>query len=350
MRNKQPEGRWAGIDLTKALAICAVLLIHCSADHFACHQVGSPRWLAAAFYGCVSRWAVPVFLLCSGALMNGPERELPLGKLFGKYLLRLASSLAVWSVFYEGCRLWLSRGSAPMGDLIRQAGRNLLCGTTYYHLYYFWLVFALYLALPLTRLIARHAPTAELRYLLTLWLFSGGVLQFLQYFWPFSQMRASLLYLMIPSAALGPGLGLLGWYLYQHPPKRWYPPLLLFLLSFGVSFLGTWRRSAAAGALEPLYLDGMGLFSLLMAIGIFRFCQWAGDRRRELPGAVRFVSQASFCVYLVHPFFQALAKPAFFLTLPVYFAVPAQAALLLVLSLGAYWVLRRVPVVSRWLI
>ena len=31
-------------------------------------------------------------------------------------------------------------------------------------------------------------------------------------------------------------------------------------------------------------------------------------------------------------------------------AVPAQAALLLALSLGAYWVLRRIPVVNRWLI
>ena len=89
---------------------------------------------------------------------------------------------------------------------------------------------------------------------------------------------------------------------------------------------------------------------LVMAVGLFRLCQWAGAHWTGMPGAVRFVSSASFCVYLVHPFFQALAKPAFFLTLPVYCAVPAQAALLLALSLGAYWVLRRIPVVNRWLI
>lgn len=342
--------RSLGIDLTKALAICAVLFIHCSADHFACHEVGSLRWTAAAFYGCVSRWAVPVFMLCSGVLMNDTGRDLPLKKLFGRYLLRLAASLAVWAAFYEVCRLWLSRGTAPLGALVRQACQNLLYGTTYYHLYYFWFVFALYLALPLTRLIARHASEAELRYLLAVWLFAGGVLQFLRYFWPFSQMGSSLLYLMIPGAALCPGLGLLGWYFYQHPPKKWYPALLLFLLGFGVTFSGTLRRSIAAGGLEPLYLDGMGLFSLMMAAGIFRLCQWAGEHWRTMPGAVRFLSSASFCIYLIHPFFQALAKPSFFLSLPVYYAVPAQAALLLVLSGAAYCVLRRIPVVNRWLI
>ena len=350
MKEQARNSRSAGIDLTKALAICAVLLIHCTANHYACHEVGSPRWLAADFYGSVSRWAVPVFMLCSGALMNGPERDLPLRKLFGRYLLRLAASLTAWAVFYELLRLWLSRGSAPVGELIQRMGQNLLYGNTYYHLYYFWFVFALYLALPLTRLLARHASEGELRYILAVWLLGGGVLQFVRYFQPVAGMHSSLLYLLIPGPILCPGLGLLGWYLYRRPPKRWYPAALTFLLGFAVTFLGTWRRSAAIGELDQFYLDGLGLFVLVMAVGLFRLCQWAGAHWTGMPGAVRFVSSASFCVYLIHPYFQALAKPAFFLTLPVYCAVPAQAALLLALSLGAYWVLRRIPVVNRWLI
>ena len=73
MKDNKRGGRSGGIDLTKALAICAVLFIHCTANHYACHNVGTPRWLAADFYGSVSRWAVPVFMLCSGALMNRPD-------------------------------------------------------------------------------------------------------------------------------------------------------------------------------------------------------------------------------------------------------------------------------------
>jgi len=350
MEKKISSRRDGSIDLVKALAICAVLCIHCSANHFANYQVGSVHWLITDFFGSVSRWAVPAFLLCSGALMNDPDRDVPLGKLFSRYLLRLAASLAAWAVFYELLRMFFARGTAPLGQLALQAGENLLYGNTYYHLYYFYFVFALYLALPLTRLAARCASEAELRYIVGVWLLSGGVLRFLQYFWPFSQMHASLLYLVMPAAFLCPGLGLFGWYLRRHPPKGWLGPLLTFLAGFAVTFLGTWRRSARSGELNQFYLDGFSLFILVMAVGIFRLCQWRSAQWAEIPQPVRFLSSASFCVYLVHPFFQSIAFPSRFLAMPVWLAVPAQAAVLLALSLAAYWVLRRLPVVGKWLI
>ncbi len=51
MDRKAAPRRDGAVDLVKCLAICAVLLIHCSASHFANYGVGSNRWLAAAFYG-----------------------------------------------------------------------------------------------------------------------------------------------------------------------------------------------------------------------------------------------------------------------------------------------------------
>ena len=342
--------RDGGVDWVKCLAICAVLFIHCTAGHFASYEVGAHRWLAANFYGSVSRWAVPAFLLCSGALMNDPGRDLPLKKLFSRYLLRLFAALAVWAVFYELFRMFTLRGAAPLGTLLRGAAENLFYGNTYYHLYYFYFVFALYLALPLTRLAARFASQEELRYILAVWMISGGLIRFFQYFWPLNRMGASLLYYVMPAAFLCPGLGLLGWYMRCHPPKGWAGGLGLFTGGLAVTLLGTWRRSIQAGTLDSFYLDGFGLFVLVMAVGVFRLCQWAGRRWSPAPGAVRFLSAASFCVYLVHPFFQYLAVPDRFLSMAVYWSVPLQAALLLALSLLTYGVLRRVPVVNRWLI
>ncbi|MCI8302382.1 MAG: acyltransferase family protein, partial [Oscillospiraceae bacterium] len=246
MDNALTPRRDGAVDLAKALAICAVVLIHCSANHFAHHPAGSFQWLAACFWGSVSRWAVPVFLLCSGALMNAPGRDLPLKKLFSRYLLRLALALAVWAGLYELLRIYTGQGSAPLSQLAVQSAKNWLTGTTYYHLYYFYFAIALYLALPLTRLIARHASRAELRYLLALWFLTGSVIPFCRYFPPFDQLGASLLRYSLPAIFLSPGLGLLGWYLGQHPPKSCREGLVLFLAGFGVTFLGTWRRSAAA--------------------------------------------------------------------------------------------------------
>lgn len=348
---KKPDVRRDGaVDLVKSLAICAVLLIHCSANHFANYEVGANRWLATAFFGSVSRWAVPAFLLCSGALMNDPDKDVPLKKLFSRYLLRLFAALAAWAVFYELFRVFTLRGSAPLGTLLRGAAANLFYGNTYYHLYYFYFVFALYLALPLTRLAARFASGGEQRYILAIWFLSGGVIRFFQYFWPLNRMQASLLYFVMPAALLCPGLGLLGWYMRTHPPRGWAGGLGLFAAGFAVTMLGTWARSLRSGALDSFYLDGFGLFVLVMAAGVFRLCQWAAGRWAGTPRPVRLLSAASFCVYLVHPFFQYLAVPDRFLALPVYWSVPLQAAALLALSLLAYGALSRIPVVKRWLI
>jgi len=349
METNRLSQREGAVDLAKALAVCGVLLIHCSANRFALYDVGSASWLLTAFWGLVGRWAVPVFLLCSGALMNDPGRELPLKKLFSRYLLRLALALSVWAGLYELLRIYMQRGAASLSVLLAQAARDWFYGDTYYHLYYFYFAIALYLSLPLTRLIARYASDMEIRYLLILWLFAGGVMPYLKCFPPFSKMGASLLYYVLPAAFLCPGLGLLGWYLRQHPPKNWRGPAALFVIGFAAAFLGTWQRSAAAGALDAMHLNAFDPFVLLMAVGLFRLCQlWAA--RRGAPSPAVLLSRASFCIYLIHPFFQWLTRQNFFESLPPLWGVPVQAALLLGLSLISYLILRKLPLVGRWLI
>jgi len=271
------------VDLVKALAIIAVLMIHCSAGHFGNYEVGSHRWLAAAFYGCVSRWAVPAFLLCSGALMNDPGRDVSLRRLFSRYLARLAAAFAFWAAFYELFRIFTLRGSAPLSGLLWNAVKNLFYANNYYHLYYFWLAFALYLALPVTRLLARFASDAELRYALAAWFLCGGVIHTFHYFWPINQMKFSLMYFSMPGAFLCPGLGLLGWYMRTHPPKGCLGGILLFVTGFAVTMGATCVRSVRAGALDQMFLDGFNLFVLMMAAGVFRLSQWAAGRWNQIP-------------------------------------------------------------------
>ena len=242
MEQVRGKSRSSAVDHTKALAICAVVLIHCSAGPLAAEEIGSFSWLAAVFYGGGARWAVAAFLLCSGALMNDPDRALPVKKLLTRYLPRLFLAFFVWGALYEGLGIYAAWGSAPLGQLLAGAAKNFLHGTNYYHLYYFYFAIALYLALPLTRLAAR-ASREELGYILALWLLLGIVVRFLQYFWPVSRMARFLQYYLMPAAAAAPGLGLLGWYLRRRPPRSWLGPLALFLTGFAAS---SWEPGGAA--------------------------------------------------------------------------------------------------------
>lgn len=343
------SGRSGSIDLTKCMATCAVLLIHCSANRYQLFTVGSLDWLTVLFWNGACKWAVPVFLMCSGALMNDPQRELPLNRLFSRYLLRLVASLSVWAALYECLRILILRGSAPLSELLWAAGKNWFTGNTYYHLYYFYFAIGLYLALPLTRLITRWASKQELRYLLLLWLFFGSVLPCLQYFLPFRLTGPSLLRFILSPVFASAGLGLLGWYLHQKPAGRLLPSLLLFLAGFAALFFFTWQHSDAEKNLNIILLDGFSPAAILMGVAVFRIAQTLAEDR-SLPSFISFLSRGSFCVYLIHPFFQLVTRERFWEALPPLWGTPLQAALLLVLSLAAYWVLRKIPLVSRWLI
>ena len=343
------SGRSGSIDLTKCMATCAVLLIHCSANRYQLFTVGSLDWLTVLFWNGTCKWAVPVFLMCSGALMNDPQRELPLNRLFSRYLLRLVASLSVWAALYECLRILILRGSAPLSELLWAAGKNWFTGNTYYHLYYFYFAIGLYLALPLTRLITRWASKQELRYPLLLWLFFGSVLPCLQYFLPFRLTGPSLLRFILSPVFASAGLGLLGWYLHQKPAGRLLPSLLLFLAGFAALFFFTWQHSDAEKNLNIILLDGFSPAAILMGVAVFRIAQTLAEGR-SLPSFISFLSRGSFCVYLTHPFFQLVTRERFWEALPPLWGTPLQAALLLVLSLAAYWVLRKIPLVSRWLI
>lgn len=343
------SGRSGSIDLTKCMATCAVLMIHCSANRYQLFTVGSLDWLTVLFWNGACKWAVPVFLMCSGALMNDPQRELPLNRLFSRYLLRLVASLSVWAALYECLRILILRGSAPLSELLWAAGKNWFTGNTYYHLYYFYFAIGLYLALPLTRLITRWASKQELRYLLLLWLFFGSVLPCLQYFLPFRLTGPSLLRFILSPVFASAGLGLLGWYLHQKPAGRLLPSLLLFLAGFAALFFFTWQHSDAEKNLNIILLDGFSPAAILMGVAVFRIAQTLAEGR-SLPSFISFLSRGSFCVYLIHPFFQLVTRERFWEALPPLWGTPLQAVLLLVLSLSAYWVLRKIPLVSRWLI
>lgn len=348
---KLASDRILSVDLAKTAAICAVLLIHCSADHYIRFEVGSPSWLSANFFGSVSRWAVSLFILCSGAIMNDSCKEVSLKKLFSKYFLRLFLSLTVWSILYEAIGIIKLRNTVPLDELLMGAGRNLLCGNTHYHLYFFWFIFAVYLVMPLTRLAARFASEQELRYLVLLGFLLGSIGPLLQYYPPFDQMQTSLRYLILPASFYCPILGLTGWYLRTHPPKRPTDHLALFLVGFAVTFGGVWLRSQKNGVFDGLYLDGFSPFVILMAIAVFQLCQYLAIYVPTcLVSVIKLLSKASFCIYLIHPLFQEALSPSWFLSLPTCFVVPIQWLMLMILSLFSYLLFRMIPFVRFWLI
>ena len=118
------QRRSVPVDAAKTAAIFGTLLIHASAAGGFAGAPGSFGWTSALFWNCLLRSAVPVFFLCSGALLLPPEKEVTVRRVWTKYIPRILAALLFWAAAYEGVELL--RGWRAAGVLERTALRQAL--------------------------------------------------------------------------------------------------------------------------------------------------------------------------------------------------------------------------------
>lgn len=343
-----PLHRDGAADFLKAFAILGVLLIHASTDGYQA-PMGSFDWYAALFWGSISRAAVPIFLMVSGALMLDPKRALSLKKLWTRSLPRLLLALLFWAFGYQVYRLLRVSGGITAAGLW-QAFKDTLLFHHEFHLYYLHIMLVVYALLPLTRLITAHADKRTIQYLLALWAVLGILYPTFKGVWPLTLLYGIPTQYALNMTYASVGYGLLGWYLHQYA-RSWKPWLAVAAAGFALVYGGTILLSLRQGSLFTKLLEGMSPGVALLAAGVCG-AAFSGLRERGLPLPVELLSRASFCIFLLHVFFLYQLKH-FGLWAnagPAVLFVPLTAAAVLACSLAAWLILSRIPVVNRWLI
>ena len=346
--------RNGAIDRVKTVAIIGTILIHVSAAGILAGDVGSLNWSVDLVWACLLRCAVPLFLMCSGALFLPPEKKLTLRTLWGKYILRIAAALFFWSGAYclwdRGFPFVLRDGGA--WEAAKGAFLDWVCFRHKYHLYYLVILLALYAILPLLRLLAQKGSDSLLRYSLAFWFVCGSLLPVLFALPPLGYTEGFIREYALPLTWAMAGYLLAGDYLNrrsrQRRPRTW---LLLYLAGLAVTWGGTLILSRWQGALSELFLSGAAPGQVLEAVGLFGLIR-SGTGGRTGPRWAETVSRASFCIYLLHPLFLDVLHARGFSTAAQssLWAAPVQTALLFALCFLCWLVLRRIPIVNKYLI
>ena len=346
-----PAVRDRTVDVLKTIAIFGVLVIHTTAPGTSQYPQGSAAWLACVFWGSLIRFAVPVFFLCSGALLLRPEKEITLRALYGKYLLRIVLALLFWAAAYECFDLLLAaiRGTLEPA-LILAAVKRLILFDHHFHLYFLHIMLLVYALLPLTRLLARHMDRTTYRYALALWALLAVLYPFLLPHWPFALLGGIPRQYAVNLTFGAVGYTLLGDYLQRHATRRPAPYALLFAGGLGLTLALTIGLSLRHGAFYAGAWEGMSPGVAMMACGLFGLVRACPDFARRLSFAPA-VAKASFCIYLVHDFFNIIFR-AVGLTLSALpgLTIPALSLLNLALSFLVYLLLRRIPFVRTYLL
>lgn len=147
------------LDVLRVLATCAVVLMHVltgATDVTDASIVPEYRSLLLSVMDLVT-WCVPIFLLISGYLFLNPERTLTYPVMIKKYCRRIALAILLFGVPYAASELVVTERTFRI-RMIPEALKMTLTGHTWSHMWYLYLIFFLYLVTPLLKKVLRVLP------------------------------------------------------------------------------------------------------------------------------------------------------------------------------------------------
>ena len=147
------------LDVLRVLATCAVVLMHVltgATDVTDASIVPEYRSLLLSVMDLVT-WCVPIFLMISGYLFLNPERTLTYPVMIKKYCRRIALAILLFGVPYAASELVVAEKSFRV-MMIPEALKMTLTGHTWSHMWYLYLILFLYLITPLLKKVLQILP------------------------------------------------------------------------------------------------------------------------------------------------------------------------------------------------
>ncbi|WP_354016422.1 acyltransferase [Endozoicomonas lisbonensis] len=326
----------------RCIAAIAVIAIHVLGPYRSMYDaIPYDAWFSAVAINALSRWAVPVFIMISGALLltSAIEELKPfdarhyLTRRMGKVLIPFLS----WSLIYAATSGMLA------GDLDKatEAIVGFPSQPVWYHLWFFYDFIPLYFVIPLLAPVLRLMNREQVKIVLAAW-FTLTLMHFLKV--PTCLRQSLVLY---------SGYLVLGWYLHNRNNR---PQLKLWLVAGAgsalLNLLGSAYASKLTGGYSSLFMGYKSLNTVLIAGMLFVLAQVCADRiGTRLKRVLVSLSTCSLGVYLLHPLllipvratikqqYDAFGHPA--LTIPLIVLVT------LLLAWGLAALLARVPVVRH---
>ncbi len=150
------------ISLTRVLAIVFVVMLHSAAFYYNNFNAANYGWLVGNAGNALSRWAVPVFVMISGALLLGNNKTSDYKVFYKKRFVKILIPLLVWSVFYT--LIWFYQN--PETATLTEGLQNIISGHPYYHMWFLYMILGLYAFTPIFNKIISIIDKKEALYVI----------------------------------------------------------------------------------------------------------------------------------------------------------------------------------------
>ena len=345
------KARAAFLDFLRILAAFLVIVNHTNSYVFKALTPADSQWHWSILWYYVSKTAVPVFIMISGACLLGKRDSYAKT---GRRILRTVLALVLASYLYFLWDAWVNYGLWPRAVDFGALFDKIWRGEVTDGFWYLPLYLGLLLTLPLWQRMASAMEKRDYEYLMALTFTVGAAWPLLSHYVPVLALPKYLDQL-VPCAYLG--LFFAGHYLVKYREPRRNSVLLAavsLVLSLAVCWALTrlefdrvepgtmyWFMDERTAPALPVIAASLSLFWLARCI--FGSCR-SGRLLTELGGC-------AFGIYLLQDLLIAESKNRLFLPLceklPAFGAALCWEVVVFAAALAGAWLLRRIPGMKR---
>ncbi|MEW4925270.1 acyltransferase family protein [Algibacter sp. 2305UL17-15] len=277
-----------GISILRIIATFSVIIIHVSGPLVVKFgEISNYDWNVANFYDGISRYAVPMFFMISGALLLNKDYNL---KVFLKKRLgKILPAFLIWSIFYSIFHRYIL-GSEVFN--LNKVIKDVFYGSEY-HLWFIYVLIGLYLITPILRKWIKNASQHEILYFIIIWVFTL-ILEIpgFKIFFPKIDFSYFTGYI---------GYFVLGYYLSQYKLKQNFLAILFVVLGFFITVFGTYFFTFKNMKFYYFFYEYLTLNTLLASAGLFVLFNEYTVINKRVKSIIHLLSKCCFGIYLIHP-------------------------------------------------
>jgi len=344
---QKTDNRIYSLDCIKVIAVLAVVMIHSCGDFWLLYSPNTTEFVISNFFESLSRLAVPLFLMASGALLLNEEKTITVKRIYSKYILNIFILLVFWSIFYavlfDVIYPLIQGNHISSSDVIFD---KILFG--HYHLWYLYMMIGIYAVTPILKSFVKKENANIVLYFIILSAviqFTSPVLSFFSGNFKAISYVTRLRDMLHIKMFLGfVTYYLVGWYLVHVGLSRkkrcilygagLLSAVLIFLMLQLYVAYGTWYSN-------------MNIFILLYAAAVFAFIHQRFNNTEKRSVIVEKMSMLSFGVYVLHAAVLRIILNLIPYKNLIFFYILLIWALAAVVSFGLVWLMSNIPYVKK---
>ncbi|MBC7406854.1 MAG: acyltransferase family protein [Arcicella sp.] len=326
----------------RVLATIFVVIIHTSGGIlFHYNNIPHSSWWIGNIVSSFGRFAVPVFVMISGALLLGKEIEL--FAFLQKRFIRVWIPFTIWVIIYVLYHNIFENNSHSFSKAL--IDYLTMGGSLYGHLWFIYMILGLYLLTPFINHFLSKATNQEVNFFLLLCFISCSIFPLINKFLGI-QIKLDL-------QNFGGYIGyFVAGYVLKNREINWNKWLYVtgFLVGYGIALFGNYWLILSKGKLDDYFYQYLTPNIILMSLSIFLFFKDVLNKE-FYPSIMNNLDKASFGIYLSHYLIITILSHKLkinWLWNPPIIGILTHAGLTLIISFLLIWTLNKLPK-SHWI-